>query len=162
MDAERLLGSDPNKWRNPTEYERQILDRLLSQEFPGKAELKLQLQECEVRTISDMGTFAIRPCCTPIAPVVERIPVEAVADDLDGHGIHFLLHVIQGVASELEVFTDTAFPVIQIPTPEQLRVQVNVDRKVQPIPSISELIEKFPALLTYEEFVMPSQSQAGE
>lgn len=116
------------EWRLPNEYERQIIGRLLSYEFPGVRELRNQITNCVVRTIDGFGTVAIRTDCPQVANVVSRVPVEAVADDADGNAVHYLLHVINGLATELEVFTDTTFDILAIPSPGSLRVQVNLAR----------------------------------
>jgi len=116
------------EWRLPNDYEHQIIGRLLSYEFPGVRELRNQIANCVVRTIDGFGTVAIRTDCPQVANVVSRVPVEAVADDADGNAVHYLLHVINGIVEELEVFTDTTFDIIAVPSPGSLRVQVNPSR----------------------------------
>ena len=56
-----------------------------------------------------------------LAEVTRRIPVEAEAEDSDGVSIHFLLHVVDGVVHELEVYREDSGPVLHRPRPEQLR-----------------------------------------
>lgn len=116
---------DNSEWRVPSGYERQIIERLLSVEFPGVQELRTQLAACLVKTSGGYGTVKIQSKCPLAAKVVDRVPVEAVADDADGYRIHYLLHVIDGFAEELEVFTETLLDIIKTPDPSSLRVQVN-------------------------------------
>jgi len=116
---------DNSEWRAPSDYERQIMERLLSVEFPGVQELRTQLAGCLVKTSGGYGAVKIQSKCPLAAKVVDRVPVEAVADDADGYGIHYLLHVIDGFAEELEVYTDTLLDIIKTPDPSSLRVHVN-------------------------------------
>lgn len=116
---------DNSEWRPPSDYERQIMERLLSVEFPGVQDLRNQLAACLVMPSGGYGTVKIQSKCPLAAKVVDRVPVEAVADDADGYGIHYLLHVIDGFAEELEVYTDTLLDIIKTPDPSSLRVHVN-------------------------------------
>ena len=116
---------DNSEWRPPSDYERQVIERLLAAEFPGVRELRNQLATCVVKTFRGYGTVKIQSKCPQAAKVVDRVPVEAAADDADGYGIHYLLHVIDGFAEELEVFTETLLDIIKTPDPSSLRVQVN-------------------------------------
>jgi hypothetical protein len=115
---------DNSEWRPPSDYEREVMARLLSVEFPGVQELRTQLAACLVKTSGGYGTVKIQSKCPLAAKVVDRVPVEAVADDADGYGIHYLLHVIDGFAEELEVFTETLLDIIKTPDPSSLRVEV--------------------------------------
>lgn len=94
--------------RQPTAYERSLLERLLEEEFPGRDELRGQLSGCLVETIDHNGSlkFAVRTDVK--APVGWRIPVEGEVEDEDGVTVHVLLHVVEGKADELEIYKDDA------------------------------------------------------
>ena len=84
---------------------------LLSVAFPGRDELAEQVRNMRGRTIDDDGSLELRVLKGPRAAVVRRIPVEAQVEDVDRVLIHVLLHVVDGFASELEVYRDDSRPV---------------------------------------------------
>jgi hypothetical protein len=101
--------------------------KLLEADFPGRDELRAQLAQAAVRTIVSQGApaylFSVGSGA-PRAAVKQRIPVEAQAPDQDGVQIHFLVHVLEGVLSELELHREDGEPILSIPEPETLRVTV--------------------------------------
>lgn len=113
-----------NGWRPPTFYEQSILDLLLQTQFEGVEAIRTQLTDFEVRTISGFGSIAIRSKSTVHAKVNHRVPVEAYALDIDGNAIHYLLHVVAGVANELEVYTDTTDCPLSKPSPQSLTIKI--------------------------------------
>jgi uncharacterized protein DUF6984 len=97
-------------WRRLTDQERLVLDRLLSKGFSGRDELVAQLQSAMVRPIDDEGSLKIR-ASGPQAPVKRRVPVEGCYFDNEtadnfGPAINLLVHVIDGMLDELEVYKD--------------------------------------------------------
>jgi hypothetical protein len=50
--------------------------------------------------------------------------VEAEAEDVDGVPIHLLLHVVDGMARELELFREDGKTVQRQPSPQDLRLLV--------------------------------------
>ncbi len=56
------------------------------------------------------------------ANVRHRIPVEAEGIDLDGIKIYFLLHVIHGFISELEIYREDSKPIRSLPALESLEI----------------------------------------
>jgi hypothetical protein len=58
------------------------------------------------------------------AAVKKRIPVEAEGLDEDGITVHFLLHVVDGFATELEVYKDDGSLIKRRPSPNDLKVIV--------------------------------------
>ena len=46
-------------WRDLTEYERAILDRLLEREFPGRSELRAQLTGCKVMRVCGLESYVV-------------------------------------------------------------------------------------------------------
>jgi hypothetical protein len=51
------------------------------------------------------------------------VPVEAVAPDSDGVPVHFLLHVVDGLAREVEVFREDSAPIRRLPVAAQLTLE---------------------------------------
>jgi hypothetical protein len=105
------------EFREPTEVERLLLERLLEAEFPGRDELVPLLQRVLVRTIDEDGGLKLQSQTEGKAPVVKRVPVEAEAKDEDGAVIHMLLHVVEGRPAELEFFREDTATVKRIPAP---------------------------------------------
>jgi hypothetical protein len=111
--------------RSPTEAEKAVINTLLSAEFPGKEALHLQMATAQVKTVDEDGGLEIWPAdASPPASVSRRIPVEAEADDVDGVPIHILLHVVEGMARELELFREDGRTVQRQPSPKDLRLLV--------------------------------------
>ncbi len=114
----------PGDLRPLSELERGYLQRLLSVEFPGRSELIGQIESALVRTIDSDGSIQIEPQNDIRAPVVKRIPVEADTVDEDGVPVHFLLHVLDSRASELEIYKADGSQIRRTPLPDELNVTV--------------------------------------
>lgn len=85
-------------------FERELVTRLLGSDFPGREEVIEQLRDARVREIDENGSLAIVVGAAQCAPVVHRVPVEAEGRDVDGVSIYALLHVVEGIAQELEFY----------------------------------------------------------
>ena len=109
-------------FREISEGERQLLDRLLVDPFPGQPELKRQLASARVRTIDDHGCLEFSVRGVPKAEVIHRVPVEGEYDDADGVTAHVLLHVVDGNVRELEIFKEDGSEICQAPTVDSLRI----------------------------------------
>jgi hypothetical protein len=96
----------------------------LDQDFPGKRTLVQQLATARVRRIDGDESLEFALDDGPRAEVVRRIPVEAEGEDADGVTIHILLHVLDGVMKELEIFREDGGSVQRLPTREALRPPV--------------------------------------
>jgi hypothetical protein len=85
-------------------HERELLERLLEPEFPGRDELRGQLDFVAAKEILEDGTLALE--CGPCqrAPVKRRVPTEGECTGVDGGRIFVLLHAVDGVMKELEIF----------------------------------------------------------
>jgi hypothetical protein len=105
------------EFREPTEVERLLLERLLEAELSGRDELVPLLQRILVRTIDEDGGLKFQSQTEGKAPVVKRVPVEAEAKDEDGAVIHMLLHVVEGRPAELEFFREDTATVKRTPAP---------------------------------------------
>lgn len=111
--------------RSPSSAEAEIIDRLLAADFPGKDQIADQLRNYRVRTIDDDGSLELRvTSAAPAANVEKRIPGEAQASDVDGIHVHFLLHVVNGFAAELEIYKDDGTPIARLPRADELEVMV--------------------------------------
>ena len=94
------------EFREPTDEERALLNRLLEAKFPGRDELATLLHLVLVKTIDKDGGLELQSKIEGKASVVKRIPVEAEGKDEDGVVIHMLLHVVNGRPVELEFYRD--------------------------------------------------------
>jgi hypothetical protein len=84
--------------------ERAILDRLLTFDFPGRDDLRSQIKNAQVSDLDENGSLRIFTTDTRRAQVLSRIPTEGSCQDVDGITVHLLLHVVDGVVNELEIF----------------------------------------------------------
>lgn len=118
------LLDNSDSFRRPSEVEIQLVGSLLGATFAGREALVQQWLSAEVRRIDEDGSLQIRTCGGPPADVVRRIPVEAELEDVDGMTIHILLHVIDGLLDELEIYRDDSRPVQGEILPGALRLIV--------------------------------------
>jgi hypothetical protein len=54
--------------------------------------------------------------------VHRRVPIEAVADDIDGMTIHVLLHVVDGYIDGLELYREDGLALLAPVRPGALRI----------------------------------------
>ena len=111
-------------FRKPTDEERLLLERLLDAEFPGRDELAPMLRNLLVRTIDEDGGLELLTEVSGKAPVIKRVPVEAVAKDNDGIVIHIQLHVVDGKPVELEFYREDAAIVRRMALPSAVELIV--------------------------------------
>lgn len=107
-----------------SEWERRLLVRLLEPPFPGRDQLREQLDQVLARAIDENGSLELQCEETTEAPVEKRIPTEGEGMDRDGITIHYLLHVVAGRMSELEIYKDDSSRVLQHPDPGEVEVIV--------------------------------------
>ena len=115
------MSAAPTGFRKLTKTEQAILDRLLETQFSGRDEIYEQLKDCLVRTIDEEGSLEFKVDRDVRAPVTRRVPVEARATDEDGVPVLILLHVLEGVISELEIVKMDGSPVRKVLQPSDLR-----------------------------------------
>ncbi len=101
-------------YREPTAWERAVFDRLLSEPFPSRETLVSQLKSPRVRLIDENGSLQFEVKGVDMGHGRE-IPVEAEVPDEDGMMIRFLLHTIDGIVVELEVYKDDSSSVLKMP-----------------------------------------------
>jgi hypothetical protein len=117
--------NDQDKDLRPlSDLEGQLLTMLLSTDFPGRDAVAEQVAVASVREIDDNGSLEFAPSDKMPAQVVRQIPVETELDDSDGVTIHVLLHVVDGLVKELEVYRDDSGRVQRALAPEDLKLMV--------------------------------------
>jgi hypothetical protein len=100
--------------------ERALLEKLLDCEFPGRNELRRQLDSVAAQKVYGDGTLALRVSSGQPAAVKGRIPTEGSCPDADGVMIHVLLHVVNGMMDELEIFKEDGSNVVRPPMADAL------------------------------------------
>ena len=110
------IGTVAENFRELTGRERGLVQQLTQLDFTGAAQIREQLEACQARTIDAEGSFELRVKRRPPARVFFRVPVELHARDSDGAGIHVLLHVVDGIVREIEVYKDTSAPITAWPS----------------------------------------------
>jgi hypothetical protein len=113
-----------SEFREPIEFERLLIERLLEADFPGRDALASLLRDVRVRNIDEDGSLSLASEIEGKAPVVKRVPVEAEGEDEDGVVIHMLLHVVDGRPVELEFFREDTANVKRIPPPSSFELIV--------------------------------------
>jgi hypothetical protein len=103
-------------FRELTGRERVLVGHLTEPDFIGAAQIREQLSGCQARTIDPEGSFELRVKSRAPARVFFRVPVELAAKDRDGGGIHVLLHVVDGIATTVQVYKDTPAPIATWPS----------------------------------------------
>lgn len=112
-------------WRDLTEDERGLIEKLLSPAFPGRDALLSQLKSASAVTALDDGTLDLQVAPdAPRAAVTSRVPVEGQTRDADGIAILILLHVVNGHLHELEIVRGDDGPILRPPRASALSVVV--------------------------------------
>jgi len=111
-----LIGTPTDHFRELNGRERGLLKQLTQPDFIGVAQIREQIGACKARTIDAQGSFELRVENRTPARVFFRVPVELEAKDRDGVPIHVLLHVVDGVAREIEVYKDAPTPIATWPS----------------------------------------------
>lgn len=113
-------------YRQPTPFERQLLERLLDLSEAGH-DLRSQAASCRVRTITEYGD---NYGSIDIQVQGERDPaglralVEAHANDVDGIPIAAILFVSKGRLCELEIVRLDGDPIVRMPSPSEFDLMV--------------------------------------
>lgn len=97
--------------------ERTVIDQLLSAPFEGRDAIRSQLANARVVAEGEADTrtikFELAPGERRLALTKLRVPVEAEILDEDRVPIALLLHVLDGLATELEIFRADGQPIKQ-------------------------------------------------
>ena len=113
-----------NEFRPLYDREREVFEKLLSATFSGSQELMKQLTGMIVSPIDQNGSLACLSSESQGAIIEKRIPVEAECDDRDGVRVHILLHVVNGLINELEVFREDGETLLDTINPNDMIVLV--------------------------------------
>jgi hypothetical protein len=99
----------PQAWRELTNNERQLIELLLTKDFPGVEALRSQLETARASSIDAEGSLQFR-VSGPLAEVEQRVPTEGYYFDNEAvdyrPAVNVLLHVVEGKLHELEVYKD--------------------------------------------------------
>jgi len=124
------MGPLKGSFRELTDWEKRLLQHLLSTPFPGRDALLEQFGHLKATEMDEDGT-ALDSCgslnfCTTSsvrAYVSSTVPVEGMAPDADGVMIHYLLFVDRdGRMDQLDIHKEDGSQVIQHPDPAQIDV----------------------------------------
>jgi len=85
---------------------------LLAPAFPGRDALLHQLSGVSVVQIDTEGSLEFHVEDATVAEVARSIPVEATVRDVDDVVVHLLLHVVDGLLNELEVYREDSGPLV--------------------------------------------------
>lgn len=107
-------------YRPLRENEREILEKLLEPDFPGRGELREQLNSLTVEELDEDGGLALQSVTGSQAPVKWRVPTEGECKDSDGVSVHVLLHVLDGRMHELELYKEDGSRVCRLPEARDL------------------------------------------
>jgi hypothetical protein len=109
------------------QYESAVIERLLEKPFRGRDELRSQISRSRVKACEyddQYGSIEFEVEGSPEAKVTQRVPVDARANDSDGVPVEFLLHVVDGVVRELEIYKADGSPILKHPAASDLEVFV--------------------------------------
>jgi len=113
--------SQGEAFRDPSPAERELLEHLLSGEFPGQPALLAQLHGLQVRRIDESGSLELRVAVRQPARVVDRVPVKAVTRATAGTPVRLELHVMDGLLDELHIYREDGEPVARLPLKSELQ-----------------------------------------
>jgi hypothetical protein len=112
--------------RKLTEFERGVLDRMLENDFPGRDELRAQIESADVSEFEGDDSGSLRFQVTgPRVVSPHQVLVEARAYDRDGVPIDYLIHVVDGFIFSLEVVKADMSSIIQTPELASLEVYIH-------------------------------------
>jgi hypothetical protein len=87
--------------------ERALLERLLEPNFPGRDELRAQLDGLVVKALDDEGCLTFECRGGPPAEVKWPVPTEGEGVDTDGAVLHVLLQVANGFIHSLVLWSES-------------------------------------------------------
>ncbi|WP_407645308.1 DUF6984 family protein [Halothiobacillus diazotrophicus] len=103
------------EFRQTSDQEETLIRELLANDFVGRREVEMQLRNCNVRAIDSYGSLELKPSVTHSASVTHRVPTEIWGEDEDGILVHVLLHVIDGMCKEIEIYKDSPSSIVKMP-----------------------------------------------
>ncbi len=110
---EDLRPVDPPRCLRDDEQE--LIGQLLAKPFAGRDQARAQLESARVvaEGTGDTGTIRFEAPSDAVSRIATalRVPVEAEMTDADGTPIAVLLHVVAGVAEEVEIYRVDGQPI---------------------------------------------------
>lgn len=100
---ESLVSEETRDWRQPTQYEKALLIKLLTSDFPGVETLRKQIADLLVAPLDNDGCISLKPTVNEKANVKTRVPVTLRATKDSDNPVEILLFVDNGIAAEMEV-----------------------------------------------------------
>lgn len=118
------MDSSAGASRAATAAETAVLKELVNATVDEGHVLLKQIESVKVRPIDSDGSLElVPPPDSPKAAVVGRVPVEGEVEDHDGIVVHVLLHVVDGLVAELEIYRDDLKQPRWMLAPNQMRIQ---------------------------------------
>lgn len=113
-----MLESD---FRDLTHAEVEFIRALLREPFQGRDELLQQLPGIRGKRVDEDGSIQLS-ATGPRATVITRVPVTGYAADVDGVTVEVLLHVVNGVMDEVEMYRHAEGNVMALPDPSTMKL----------------------------------------
>lgn len=105
-----------------------LLEKLLEREFPGRDELRTQLQSVVAKQTQEDGTLSLRCASGSPSPTRHTLAVEGECRDADGMVISVMLHVDKdGFMNMLEIYKYDMSPIIKPPSADNLVILPKVN-----------------------------------
>ena len=106
-----------SEFRQLTDRERGLVEKLLDADFPGRDELRTQLASLTAKQIEEDGTLSLRCESGVPSPSKYRLAMEGWYKDADGMTISVMLHLDKnGFMSMLEIIKPGTSPIINPPS----------------------------------------------
>lgn len=116
------------KYRLLSEFEKEVLKKLLYTPFQGNKELLEQSKHAQVKKpdgySDNYGSIEFIIDSDLRANVKERVPVEGTTVDESGNAVLILLHVVDGLLYELEILRMDGEPMVGLPDIDKLKTSV--------------------------------------
>ena len=103
-------------FRPLTENEKKLLEKMLDDAFPGRDELRRQLDSVTAKRVNENGSLELKVGSGPVANGPRTVPTEAWCPDTDGMMIWLLLHVVEGKLFALEIYKEDGSRIMRPPT----------------------------------------------
>jgi hypothetical protein len=113
---------DPSFYRPLSPNERELLERLLEPRFPGRDELRAQLDGLMVKELDDEGCLAFECRSGPRAEVRWPVPAQGEGLDVDGSVLHVSLQVADGFIHSLVLWSESTAKPSGLPPATGLKV----------------------------------------
>jgi hypothetical protein len=110
-----------SEFRPLNDREMGLLEKLLEADFPGRDELRAQMNSVTGKQIESDGTLDLRCASGPPAPTKYAVAMEGVCTDADGGMMAIMLHVDKdGFMHMLEIIKYDGSPIINPPSASDL------------------------------------------